>query len=206
MPIYINKNGQQSGPYEDHVVLDQLRSALLSPNDMAIRQGDAGWQKLGDMFPGVVPDEPASPRFGTAAPAVASVVGNTASASPTPKKGGGCLKAGLIGTGLLFLFLGICVAIGGRFIPSVSCDLAESDHHKIEKLQADLDKATHEGKFDKIGPLQRELTQELSGAEASERYCEDDKFRNNVITGGGVVMGIIGLLMAVTGLIVGRRK
>jgi len=28
MPIYINKNGQQSGPYEDHVVIDQVLDEL----------------------------------------------------------------------------------------------------------------------------------------------------------------------------------
>ena len=53
MPIYINKNGQQSGPYEDHIVVDQLRNGTLSPSDMGIRHGDPSWQKLGEMFPGV---------------------------------------------------------------------------------------------------------------------------------------------------------
>jgi hypothetical protein len=53
MPIYINKNGQQSGPFEEHVVLDQLRTGHLSPDDLAIRQGEAAWSRLSDLFPGV---------------------------------------------------------------------------------------------------------------------------------------------------------
>src|SRR5215213_1986369 len=166
MPIYINKNGQQSGPYEDNVVLDQLRSGALSPNDMAIRHGDQAWQKLGDMFPGSGKVESASPRVAAPADAAIGASPVTAAVSPTPKKGG-CLKGALIGVGLLFVVLGIAIAVGSRFIPSVSCDMAESDHQRIEKLRSDLDKATKDGKFDKIGPLQLELNQELSGAEVS---------------------------------------
>ena len=59
MPIYIHKNNQQSGPYEEHLILDQLKSGLLRPDDMAIRQGDSQWQPLRTMFPQVanVPTE-----------------------------------------------------------------------------------------------------------------------------------------------------
>jgi hypothetical protein len=199
MPIYINKNGQQSGPYEDHIVIDQLRSGVLAPDDMAIRHGDASWQRLGDMFPGVA-------KSGFAPP-----IGTTAPAPVTPgvapaKRGGGCLKFGLIGTGILFLLLGVGVAIGSRFIPSASCDYAESDARKIDKLKSDLDKATKDGKFDRIGPLQMELNQELAGATVSQRYCNDDKFRDNLIGGAGGVLAVLGFLMAVIGLFVGRRK
>ena len=70
--IYIHKNNQQSGPYEEHVVLDQLRSGFLKPEDMAIRQGETQWQPLRTMFPSVVPvptsPSPASPPAASAAP------------------------------------------------------------------------------------------------------------------------------------------
>ena len=116
MPIYINKDGQQSGPYEDHVVIDQLNNGSLSPNDLGVRHGDTAWQRLGEMFPDV----------GVAKPRPVTTEAAAASTSPSPKKGG-CLKFGLIGTGLLFIFLGVAIGIGSRFIPSSSCDLAESD-------------------------------------------------------------------------------
>ena len=195
MPIYINKDGQQSGPYEDHVVIDQLNNGSLSPNDLGVRHGETAWQRLGEMFPGV----------GIAKPRPVPSEAAAVPTSPSPKKGG-CLKFGLIGTGLLFIFLGVAIGIGSRFIPSSSCDLAESDARKIDKLRSDLDKATKDGKFDRIGPLQIELNEELAGAAVSQRYCNDDKFRNNLIGGGGAVLGGLGFLMALIGLFVGRRK
>src|SRR5215216_6722873 len=53
MPIYVSKNQQQFGPYEDRVVVDQLRSGMLSPNELGIRQGEASWSRLGELFPGI---------------------------------------------------------------------------------------------------------------------------------------------------------
>ena len=85
MPIYIHKNNQQSGPYEEHVVLDQLRNGFLQPDDMAIRQGDSQWQPLRTMFPGVerTSSTPAPPVYAAAAgtPAVATA----APAAPEPQ-------------------------------------------------------------------------------------------------------------------------
>src|SRR5688500_15687395 len=77
--IYIHKNNQQSGPYEEHLVLDQLKSGLLKPEDMAIRQGDSQWQPLRTMFPQVanVPTERAVPFAASAGTPV------TAPARPT---------------------------------------------------------------------------------------------------------------------------
>jgi len=195
MPIYINKNGQQSGPYEDHVVIDQLKNGSLSPDDLGVKHGESAWQRLGDIFPGVGVAEP-----------VPVAAETRAASTPAPPKKGGCLKFGLLGIGLLFLVLGIGIAAGSRFIPSVSCTLAEEDAHRIDKLRSDLKKATEEGKFDRIGPLQLELNQQLSGAAASQENCNDDKLRDNIIGGAGAVLGVVGFLMALIGLFVGRRK
>lgn len=205
MPIYVNKNDQQLGPYEEHVVMDQLRSGQLSPTDLGIRQGDSAWQSLGDLFPGVAYEQATSPAGADRVGGTARSSTGTAAVASTPKKGG-CLKGALIGAGLLFLLLGIAVAAGSRYIPSTACDLAESDARKIDKLRSDLDKATTNGDFDKIGPLQIELTEELAGAATTQRYCNDDKFRDNAIGISGGVLGFVGLLMAVIGLFVGRRK
>jgi hypothetical protein len=102
--------------------------------------------------------------------------------------------------------LGVGTVIGSRFIPSVSCDLAESDARKIDKLKADIDKAKRDGDFDEIGELQLELDEELAGATATQRYCNDDKFRDNLIGGAGGVLGALGALMALIGFFVGRRR
>jgi len=58
MAIYIHRNGEQFGPYEEQIVIDQLRKGQLSPDDLGIRQGDKDWQKLGVMFPDAAPATP----------------------------------------------------------------------------------------------------------------------------------------------------
>ena len=199
MSIYINKNGQQSGPFKDHEVIDQLRSGSLSPNDMAIRQGDASWQRAGDMFPGVAVEPSSVPPINAAAGAP------VASVAPGAKKGG-CLKGGLIGTGLILLLLGIAVAAGSRFIPSVSCDLAKADEERIDRLERDIERAKSNFDYDEIGPKALELDAATAGYEASKKYCDDDKFRNDIIGIAGAVIGVLGVLMAVVGLFVGRGK
>ena len=58
--IYIYKNDRQSGPYEDHIVLEQLRSGVLSSQDLAVRHGETRWQPLGELFPEATTPTPAS--------------------------------------------------------------------------------------------------------------------------------------------------
>jgi hypothetical protein len=81
--IYIYKNNQQSGPYEEHLVLDQLTSGLLKPEDMAIRQGDTQWQPLRTMFPQV--SAPAVPRRAEFAAAASPPVAATPVISNVPE-------------------------------------------------------------------------------------------------------------------------
>lgn len=51
MQIYVNKNGQQLGPFDENAVLEMIKNGQLSPDDPAIRQGQQQWQTLGVMFP-----------------------------------------------------------------------------------------------------------------------------------------------------------
>ncbi len=53
MKIYILKNDEQLGPYEESKVLDMLEAGDLLPDDSAIRHGDKNWQKLRDYYPEV---------------------------------------------------------------------------------------------------------------------------------------------------------
>ena len=59
MQIYVSKNNQQIGPFEESKVLEMLKSGQLSPNDLAIRHGEREWQKLGSFYPDVVNLAPA---------------------------------------------------------------------------------------------------------------------------------------------------
>jgi hypothetical protein len=85
MSIYIYKNNQQMGPFEEERVLEMLKSGELSANDMAVPQGDKDWQKLGSLFPNASNQPPA---------AVATVN------QPAPKKS---RKGLLLGCGSFFL-------------------------------------------------------------------------------------------------------
>lgn len=70
MSIYIHKNNQQAGPFEEARVLEMLRSGQLSPDDMAVRQGGRDWHKLSVLFPNV---RNASAPASAAASSVAAV-------------------------------------------------------------------------------------------------------------------------------------
>lgn len=51
MSIYIYKNNQQLGPFEENQIFEMLRNNQLSPNDSAFRQGGKEWRKLSEIFP-----------------------------------------------------------------------------------------------------------------------------------------------------------
>ena len=51
MQIYISKNNQQLGPFDEQIVMAMLRNGQLSPNDMAFQSGQANWQPLNSIFP-----------------------------------------------------------------------------------------------------------------------------------------------------------
>lgn len=51
MSIYIHKNNQQSGPFEEAKVLEWLKNGQLSNEDLACREGASDWQPLRILFP-----------------------------------------------------------------------------------------------------------------------------------------------------------
>ncbi|HUR99811.1 MAG TPA: GYF domain-containing protein [Pyrinomonadaceae bacterium] len=89
MPIYVSKDGQQLGPYEDSIVIDQLRNGMLSPDLLGIRQGDASWSRLGELFPAAAHSYMAEPtgsaRAFAGSPISASPSATAAVTSPQPE-------------------------------------------------------------------------------------------------------------------------
>jgi hypothetical protein len=63
MSIYVNKNGQQLGPFEEAQVAEMLRSGQLSPNDSGFKQGQQKWLPLSEIFPnaGTASSKPSLP-------------------------------------------------------------------------------------------------------------------------------------------------
>ena len=84
--------------------------------------------------------------------------------------------------------------------------MAKADEETIDKLERDIEKAKSDFKYDRIGPLQVQLNSALSGYETSKKYCDNDKSRDDMIGIGGAVIAFLGLLMAIVGLFVGRKK
>lgn len=50
MQVYISKNNQRFGPFEETKVFEMLRQGQFSPNDFGIRYGENQWQTLRTMF------------------------------------------------------------------------------------------------------------------------------------------------------------
>ena len=50
MLIFINKNGQQSGPFSEDQVKDGLKNGAYSPDDVCWREGWDAWKKLGSVY------------------------------------------------------------------------------------------------------------------------------------------------------------
>jgi hypothetical protein len=123
MSIYISKNNQQSGPFDESKVLEMLNSGQLSPDDFAIRQGSSQWQKLGEMFP-PQRGRQESAQAAAGAPAFDQTppVAQAAAAQATPKKSRKGLLLGCLG----FLMLsGLIVAALG-FLAYRNLNPAES--------------------------------------------------------------------------------
>lgn len=57
MSIYVSKNNQRLGPFEESAIGDFLRSGAFSPNDLAWRDGMNSWQPLHTLLPNAAPPQ-----------------------------------------------------------------------------------------------------------------------------------------------------
>jgi len=55
MQVYVSRNTQQLGPFEEAKVLEMLGNGQLSTTDLAIRHGEQQWQPLAGMYQGIIP-------------------------------------------------------------------------------------------------------------------------------------------------------
>ncbi len=109
MSIYITKNNQRTGPFEESKVLEMLKSGQLSPDDFAIRQGASQWQKLGELFPNAGRQSGNQPPFAQPG-SQPQAVNQTAAAQAAPKKSRKGLLFGCLG---ILLFGGLVLAVLG---------------------------------------------------------------------------------------------
>lgn len=127
MLIYIYKNSQQSGPFEENIVSGWLKSGQLSPEDMACRQGDQTWKPLKVFFPNV---QSASQNPGANFAAV-----NTRGNNLDQKKGGSKMFLYLLlGFGVLILVGAIGIA--AVFMMSMSNRSVETSNLSTKNLNS----------------------------------------------------------------------
>ena len=128
MSIYIHKNNQQAGPFEESRVLEMLKKGQLSLNDMAIRYGETNWQSLGSLFA----NQPVA-----SATAFAS---NSQTLAAYPKKGG--FRRVL---GVCMLVIGILMLLVGSYFSynlftaserPVFCQWEERDFQELQAAYA----------------------------------------------------------------------
>lgn len=202
MSIYISKNNEQSGPFEESDVRDRLRRGDLSTNDMAIRQGDAGWQRLGEMFPDVKrATEPAASTAAAAGSAV-PLASNTAQAVESK---GGCKTA----AGIVLMVFGAIALLGGAGLAlatpyiytTPSCDFAESDWKEIQDLKKKYD--AEDDTYEKAS-IEIELKSAMAGYDTSAKHCADQKSTMRTFQIGEGAIAFVGLLMIIVGFIVRR--
>src|SRR5205807_5026458 len=80
MKLYIAKDNQQLGPFRPSVIRDQLRSGMLSADQLAWHKGLNEWRPLREIFPAEVAQVPLpSPPA-----AVGATTSPTAVAAPSP--------------------------------------------------------------------------------------------------------------------------
>jgi len=51
MLIYVRKNNEQTGPFDENHVLAGIRDGVYSLSDLAWREGMAGWEPLENLYP-----------------------------------------------------------------------------------------------------------------------------------------------------------
>ncbi len=54
MPLYISKNSQKLGPFEESVVFEMLRNGEILPEDFAMFEGQEQWSQLKILFPHLI--------------------------------------------------------------------------------------------------------------------------------------------------------
>lgn len=134
MSIYVNKNNQQLGPFDEKKVVEMLKSGQLSTDDLAVRQGEEQWQPLGNLFP---------------ADSISSAIPNplTQESNP-PKKGFGCLRL----LGIALILLSVVTLIGGlanywmRNFNNYPCVAADTAKQKLDEA------------FNKLSPQARNVS------------------------------------------------
>jgi hypothetical protein len=204
MQIYIFKDNQQTGPFEELEILDQLRTGKLSRDDLGFKPGAANWQKLGELFPDVSHQQ-ATPPVITPHAAVISKPAQAAVAQS--KKGGGCriaLGIAMILVGLLMMASGIGGVAFFQLSPKpIMCEFADKDKKELDTAMEEYQAAKG---TDAEAVKQAEVEVILTRSEDSSRLCSNTLAQGRIGTIAFAVAAIIGFIVLVIGIFVARPR
>ena len=206
MQLFVYKNNQQLGPFDENAVLDQLRNGQLSPDDLGIREGETNWTRLGDIFAGRLQfNEPPAPAF--TPPVQAGGQAFSTPVATAPKSGGGCRKAAgwtILSIGILMFTIGGIVAIATPLAYTTPlCPIADQDKADIDKLLQEYQrvKGTPEEYSVKF-----QLDQKMKGYESSSALCANELSTKRLFQFGGIGAAVVGFFMVVIGFFIQRVR
>ena len=203
MQVYLFKDGQQTGPFDENAVLERLRSGELKKDDLGIREGDSNWSNMGDIFAGRI-EPPLRPPITVPPPRP------TAGFAPPPvpaKTGGGCRVA----AGWLLLILGLLICIGGTLgatatyftFPTPLCDMADGDQRNVDDAMKKYQSA--KGTSDETAAAKR-AKDEIDSASYANQLCGDERYTRNLIVGGAIAGAVVGLFFVIVGFFLRRVR
>ena len=203
MQLYIYRNNQQSGPFDENVVLEQLKNRQLSPDDLGIRVGDSNWSSLGDIFAGRFQAREPAPSFSPP-----QAAGQTfASPVVAQKAAGGCRKP----LGWIVLILGLLMFLGGGIVAiatpygyaTMTCDGADEKKVKVDDLMKKYEAA--KGRPDEIA-IRVELERELESFKLWNESCGRELSTKRMFQVGSIAVAIFGFLLFVIGFFIRRVR
>jgi hypothetical protein len=204
MLIYIYKNGHQSGPFSENVIIEQLKSGQLSPNDKGIREGEKDWRSLGVLFPDVKKADVRQTQIPAAeAEPIQFAAASYAAAEPA-KTGGGCRRI----FGWLLLILGLLIFLGAAGTAIVIRSWDQTSCQTADMLKKEADEALKEYEFAKGTSREVEAEKKANEKIKSFDFWSDgcgrllESRRRQFVT--VLVVGFVGLMLAVVGFFVRR--
>lgn len=153
MPLYISKNNQQLGPFEESVVLEMIRNGEVLPEDFAMWEGQSQWHQLKILFPHI------SQRWSSSStPQYTPPDLNTK--IPNRSKPSEVLIIGLVGAGVMVCLSIIAVAMFFYFSSS-SVRVSDEFEREISNVSTQTESKNNvgEAKFQSLKLKAEELAQ-----------------------------------------------
>lgn len=183
MQIYISKNNQQLGPFEEAKVLEMLQSGQLSPNDPAVPRGGNQWQPLSVLLPTF--NFIGTPFAGFNVPPTAFEASK---------------KVRSKGLSVFILVLGILVFLGGAaFTVNRHTGFSNMACKEAERLLTETRQAREEFEFNKTEENLKKFESKRSSGRSWAVSCDTSTSAHRFWMASGIITAIVGLIITIVG-------